>query len=309
MEEKKLLYRSEVAKMFGVSEQTVSNYVSCGILKNIKMDSRTYITRESVERVLKDMRSDDEINRRIIKMRADARIIHQEIRREYANARTNKSAIHILSGYIARDILIAMIRSMGERHLTDRQEDAVCAFIKGWDSRKISEEFETDDYNVRYMVYKALKAFKTLPKYSKLEDEIDELKNDNKAMSKRIESLEKELCLAKKALNIYQDMEQGNGQYSDKDFEIYKALQTKTDDIYFSKRTTNVLAYMDVKTLADLVQYKKTDLLRVRNCGRKTVREIDDYLDSVGLSFGMNVERYRNVYLDKIMDKYKTSDK
>jgi DNA-directed RNA polymerase subunit alpha len=104
-------------------------------------------------------------------------------------------------------------------------------------------------------------------------------------------------------------MEQGNGQYSDKDFEIYKALQTKTDDIYFSKRTTNVLAYMDVKTLADLVQYKKTDLLRVRNCGRKTVREIDDYLDSVGLSFGMNVERYRNVYLDKIMDKYKTSDK
>ena len=107
------------------------------------------------------------------------------------------------------------------------------------------------------MVYKALKAFKTLPKYSKLEDEIDELNNDNKAMSKRIESLEKELCLAKEALNIYQDMEQGNGQYSDKDFEVYKTLQTKIDDIYFSKRTTNVLAYMDIKTIADLVQYKK----------------------------------------------------
>ena len=61
MEEKKLLYRPEVARLFGVTDETISNYISYGILKAVKMSSRVYITRESVERVLTDLRSDDEI--------------------------------------------------------------------------------------------------------------------------------------------------------------------------------------------------------------------------------------------------------
>lgn len=302
---KQLLSRHEAAEIFGVTEQTISNYVSYGILKTVKMDLRTYITRESVDRVLKDMRSDDEITKEILRMRAETARLHQETRKEYAKARTNHSAIQMLGSEIVRDILIAIIRSMGHRHITDRQAEAVCAFIKGWDSRKIAEEFGTYAYNVRYLVNRTLKAFKTLPRYSELEDEIDELDGDNKALTKRIESLEHELDMAKKALCVYQDMKQGKGEYNDEDFKIYKALQTKIDDIYFSKHTVNVLAYMEVGTLADLVQYQKTDLLRVRNCGRSTVREIEDYLDSVGLKLGMDVEKYRNVYLDKVMDKYK----
>lgn len=305
MEDKKLLYRSEVARIFGVTEQTISNYVSYGILKTVKMDLRTYITRESVESVLKDMRSDDEITKEILRMRAETARLHQETRKEYAKARTNHSAIQMLGSETVRDILIAIIRSMGHRHITDRQADIVCAFINGWGSRKIAEEFDTGAYNVRYIVGRTLKAFKTLPRYSELEDEIDGLSGDNKALAKRIESLERELDMAKKALCVYQDMKQGTGEYSDEDFKIYKTLQTKIDDIYFSKRTVNVLAYMEVDTLTDLVQYQNTDLLKVRNCGRSTVREIEDYLDSVGLKLGMDVEKYRNVYLDKVMDKYK----
>ena len=266
------------------------------------MDLRTYITRESVKRVLKDMRSDDEIAKEIQRLHTETERLHQEARKEYAKARTNHSAIQMLSSEKVRYILIAIIRSMGHRHITDRQADVVCDSIKGWDSRKIAEEFGMYAFNVRYLVNKVLKAFKTLPRYSDLEDKIDELDDDNKALAKRIESLEHELDMAKKALCVYQDMKQGKGEYSD---EIYKALQTKIDDIYFSKRTVNVLAYMEVDTLADLVQYQRTDLLRVRNCGRTTVKEIEDYLDSVGLNLGMDVEKYRNVYLDKVMDKYR----
>lgn len=302
MEYKKLLYRQEVARIFGVTDQTISNYVSYGILKTVKMDLRTYITRESVKRVLKDMRSDDEIAKEIQRLHTETERLHQEARKEYAKARTNHSAIQMLSSEKVRYILIAIIRSMGHRHITDRQADVVCDSIKGWDSRKIAEEFGMYAFNVRYLVNKVLKAFKTLPRYSDLEDKIDELDDDNKALAKRIESLEHELDMAKKALCVYQDMKQGKGEYSD---EIYKALQTKIDDIYFSKRTVNVLAYMEVDTLADLVQYQRTDLLRVRNCGRTTVKEIEDYLDSVGLNLGMDVEKYRNVYLDKVMDKYR----
>ena len=303
---KQLLSRHEAAEIFGVTEQTISNYVSYGILKTVKMDLRTYITRESVDRVLKDLRSDDEITKEISRMRTETAKLHQEARKEYARARTNNSAIQMLGSEIVRDILIAIIRSMGHRHITDRQAEAVCAFIRGWDSRKIAEEFGTYAYNVRYLVNRTLKAFKTLPKYSDLEDKIDELDGDNKALTKRIESLEHELDMAKKALCVYQDMKQGKGEYNDEDFKIYKALQTKIDDIFcFSKRTVNVLAYMEVDTLTDLVQYQNTDLLKVRNCGRSTVREIEDYLDSVGLKLGMDVEKYRNVYLDKVMDKYK----
>ena len=52
----------------------------------------------------------------------------------------------------------------------------------------------------------------------------------------------------------------------------------------------------DIETLGDLVSYNKNDLLKFRNFGKKSLTELEDLVDNKGLSFGMNVAKYK---LDK----------
>ena len=49
----------------------------------------------------------------------------------------------------------------------------------------------------------------------------------------------------------------------------------------------------DVETLGELVAYNKNDLLKFRNFGKKSLTELDDLIESKGLSFGMEVSRYK----------------
>jgi DNA-directed RNA polymerase subunit alpha len=48
--------------------------------------------------------------------------------------------------------------------------------------------------------------------------------------------------------------------------------------------------------LGDLVTYNRNDLLKFRNFGKKSLTELDDLLDNMGLNFGMDITKYK---LDK----------
>jgi DNA-directed RNA polymerase subunit alpha len=52
----------------------------------------------------------------------------------------------------------------------------------------------------------------------------------------------------------------------------------------------------EVETLGDLVQYNRNDLLKFRNFGKKSLAELEELLDKMNLSFGMDVSKYK---LDK----------
>lgn len=73
-------------------------------------------------------------------------------------------------------------------------------------------------------------------------------------------------------------------------------LKTKLADMDLSVRALNCLKAGDVETLGDLVQYNKTDLLKFRNFGKKSLTELDDLLESLNLTFGTDISKYK---LDK----------
>ena len=73
-------------------------------------------------------------------------------------------------------------------------------------------------------------------------------------------------------------------------------LKTKLADMDLSVRALNCLKAADVETLGDLVQYNKTDLLKFRNFGKKSLTELDDLLESLKLTFGTDISKYK---LDK----------
>ena len=87
-----------------------------------------------------------------------------------------------------------------------------------------------------------------------------------------------------------------NDEFDEEVLHMRQLLKTKLVDMDLSVRALNCLKAADVDTLGDLVQYNKTDLLKFRNFGKKSLTELDDLLESLNLSFGTDISKYK---LDK----------
>ena len=85
-------------------------------------------------------------------------------------------------------------------------------------------------------------------------------------------------------------------EFDEEVLHMRQLLKTKLVDMDLSVRALNCLKAADVETLGDLVQYNKSDLLKFRNFGKKSLTELDDLLESLNLSFGTDISRYK---LDK----------
>ncbi|CAM3941485.1 DNA-directed RNA polymerase subunit alpha [Mucilaginibacter galii] len=72
-----------------------------------------------------------------------------------------------------------------------------------------------------------------------------------------------------------------------------KILKTELVDLDLSVRALNCLKAADIRSLADLVSYDVADMLKFRNFGKKSLTEIQDLVKSKGLSFGMNLSKYK----------------
>jgi DNA-directed RNA polymerase subunit alpha len=82
-------------------------------------------------------------------------------------------------------------------------------------------------------------------------------------------------------------------EFDETSLHMRQLLKTKLVDMDLSVRALNCLKAADVETLGDLVSYNKSDLLKFRNFGKKSLTELDDLVDNKGLTFGMNVAKYK----------------
>lgn len=89
---------------------------------------------------------------------------------------------------------------------------------------------------------------------------------------------------------------EGNEEFDEEVLHMRQLLKTKLVDMDLSVRALNCLKSAEVETLSELVQFNKTDLLKFRNFGKKSLTELDELLVSLNLSFGMDISKYK---LDK----------
>ena len=85
-------------------------------------------------------------------------------------------------------------------------------------------------------------------------------------------------------------------EFDEESLHMRQLLKSKLADMNLSVRALNCLKAADVETLGELVKYQKNDLLKFRNFGKKSLTELDDLLDHLNLTFGMEVAKYK---LDK----------
>ncbi len=73
---------------------------------------------------------------------------------------------------------------------------------------------------------------------------------------------------------------------------IKKILLTNVDDLELSVRAHNCLKAANIKTISDLVAKDEAEMLKFRNFGRKSLAELMEIVETLGLEFGMNIDEY-----------------
>ena len=72
--------------------------------------------------------------------------------------------------------------------------------------------------------------------------------------------------------------------------KLMELLSHNVEELELSVRSSNCLRDAGIKTLGDLVQKSEAEMLKYRNFGRKSLQELVDILDDMGLSFGMDID-------------------
>ncbi|HCE47697.1 MAG TPA: DNA-directed RNA polymerase subunit alpha [Prevotellaceae bacterium] len=87
--------------------------------------------------------------------------------------------------------------------------------------------------------------------------------------------------------------EETNDEFDEEVLRMRQLLKTKLVKMNLSVRALNCLKAANVETLGDLVHYNKNDLLKFRNFGKKSLSELEALLDTLNLSFGIDVSKYK----------------
>lgn len=104
------------------------------------------------------------------------------------------------------------------------------------------------------------------------------------------------LLFSDEKITIDSEEKMVNEEFDEEILHMRQLLKTKLVDLDLSVRALNCLKAADVDTLGELVQYNRNDLLKFRNFGKKSLTELDGLLMDMGLSFGMDIAKYK---LDK----------
>jgi DNA-directed RNA polymerase subunit alpha len=112
------------------------------------------------------------------------------------------------------------------------------------------------------------------------------------------------LCFSSKILKdhlqlfikLEEELEMAEEEVVDQEtLRIRNLLKTKVDELELSVRSSNCLRAANIQTLEDLVQKTEGEMLKYRNFGRKSLTELNTILSDLGLSFGMDVSKYKEL--------------
>ena len=283
MEKQKYIKASDVALRFGVTRQTIRNWIDKGLLKATKLDGCHYVTMASVK-AIEDKYSDIVVEEGTLEAYLKSlRTLTEEYKQsveEYRNAIAGNKALAKNRFVIARFIPVVYDLLRDGVQTTERGGLIIRRVIEGEDIRSIAQELGLTFERVRQILEKELRMIRqnATPFYT--------LRKENESLKSRIAILE---LNAKNLASL--SIERTVDGVPD------NILTKKLVDCNLSVRALNCLRdykeYVDgklverpIKTVGDLTRIHKTDLLKMRNCGKKTLREVDDLLAELGLEWG-----------------------
>lgn len=288
----RLLSRDEAALLLDVTPQTISNWVEKGVLKGHFVDRLLKIDKATIEKYFDTLSDLAFIEKRIFAAKRDLQLAEKELEK---NLDDTRSAIHLLGkgvpAHLLNEIFSATIEASGDDVLKEREKTILTMLLEGKDVEFVAEEYGLTRSRIMQIVSKAVRKLATVKTFSELRREYKQLVFDNANFQNVIEALQNRIKKLERINNIdTAPVSEYDYLLGDKGGTFTAMMNTPVYDLEISVRSLNCLKGADVNTLYDLVKCNKTDLMKFRNFGKKSLTELEDLLESLHLHFGMDVD-------------------
>lgn len=294
MKNKRFLTIPQVADQLGVTSETVKNYIRKGVLRSRNIGDWVMVDRKSLEALYDDLSH-------LEKMKESLRHYAEELSSEVAEREKNlleaRKDNDLLAGIrhsqISSRLFQAMARAIGPSLISDGEMETLRMYLEqcGFSSYRVAKETGQSSESVRYTVKKAIDNIGYLEPYAEVMAENKRLRDENMMLTSMLETI-----TSFKYWELKRMYEEGDLEFDDsglditqEEIKLCELLYTSIMDCDFSVRLINALKSHDISTLADIVNYEKHDLRRIRNLGRKSMMELEDFLEEKGLRLSMNV--------------------
>lgn len=298
----RLIQVAEAAKRLGVSRQTLENLGKNGTLKIRtigKPVNSHWVDADTIE-ALSDTIQDVERSRKLLQeeleiIRADYRKesqLRKDIERELFMAGKFGVAVYCKEFYMSIPIMLCEIGL-----LKQREAQIMCAFINGRDIGEIAQDYCLTRSRIMQIFHKGCRKARELSTIKEQLDELHELRNEMARMKEELRITTNELKVQRIAEQKMPEMDKEELiKYINEKDEMLKMLSTRLVDCNLSIRALNCLKSANLETIGDLIKSTRADLLKRRNFGKKTLNELDGFLESIGLTFGTDVDKiYRDM--------------
>lgn len=307
----RLISRYEAAEILGVTPQTITNWMDSGVINGhrIKHNGRTHqmVDRNTVMSILDDAKDIEKTEERIAKMKEE--LEEEERNFNFKKAIVDKTGVDQRATVAVIDIA----KSFVGYYLQDRtrMRDIVMDFIDGLQLTTIAQKNGITAERTRQIVCKAARIMLETETY-------EDMKKKNEALEHRLGELENAYKMTSAELNrieavirkhqILCDGVDGVTISATEDeqatIRLFNLLKERLVDFDLSVRALNCLKSIGCETVGDVVQQRKINFLKCRNFGKKSLCEIEDFVESLGLHFEMDIEpivrRYNEIVIDKM---------
>lgn len=322
--------RQEAADMCGVHAQTITNWSKAGLFAMTGQAGTSYVLRQSFEAWLKSMESQSLIDKakayltleqEIDDMRKEREYLHQQLKIETTNLKTRIEMSKIKGDYIRMvnagmlEELLARLISINDKpevsegnRLRDREILILRSIAHGDLPSHIAELYEISPERVRQIFYRAMKRITNMAAFWNLyiDGERPRMMQRLAEQHRHIEALEHDLktLQAESKLRItagktkvFDKAHSGNALPDLHGSDTQRLLWLINTPLipfcrdHLSVRAINCLKALQAETMYDLVTTQKREIFRVRNVGKKSLLEIGDFLETLGLCFEMQFDK------------------
>ena len=271
---RKYISRNEAAEMLGVHPQTISNYIDDGLIfarkTKVKGKPSIRVALEDVEKIAEQMEDLVGIETRIARYRE--RLKREEDQLDRKEMELKEQIDDISSDYKhLQQVTVESMIALFWKYMPDfgfADDMAVLKEVMRYGVRVASYHLNMRTGDVVRCCNAVRDEIRIHPNIQDIQDRNHQLEVENKSLRKWMEEHQME---------VQEAIEQDAGRTA--------LLEKKLIDLDISVRAFNCLKMAEVETVGDLIKYRKGELMKFRNFGKKTLTELENLVAGLGLEF------------------------
>lgn len=295
----RMVSRQEAAAILDVDVQTISNWIEKGALTGHHVYSKrqgkdiVMVDKQSIIQYFDTLSELGMMENKVSSLKETLKEQQLSLEQKISDvSRANYLFDNGLPKYLLESIFRCVLEVAGENLLCERERSMLHKLVLcKYPVSDLAEEYGLSSSRIMQIFHRAVSKISSMQSWPTFHREYKRLQHDNRNLSVLVDNQQSYIKQLEAQLNIKKELGDDSESpivgYSKK--QLAEVLSRRLVNENLSIRTLNCLKWVDVETVNQLIRMKEIDLLRLRNFGKKSLREIKNFLSSIGLSLGMNL--------------------